>query len=250
MKTIEVFIKMAFLLLKNLNFPQNSAKWQQKFKFSEIFLKFHPTKRESEKNHITFIPWAVTKDPKISRFVVTLAHQKIKQLSYFSSLLAANCSENLNSVPSLWGTSKVFEKIEKLTKSCHSETVKKQLCFRGNQRCSILNQPCSRKKSAPETPLCFSDDSELWNFSFSVLFRAESAMFRDFQVMNSAETDLKLFWIRADQRWMSLRCQLEKASEGSVFCCKTLKYIELALTSSMEGVKATLFAGRLYQFCN
>ena len=25
--------------------------------------------------------------------------------------------------------------------------------------------------------------------------------------MNSAETDLKLFWIRADQRWMSLRRQ-------------------------------------------
>ena len=39
---------------------------------------------------------------------------------------------------------------------------------------------------------------------------------------------------------MSLSCQLEKASEGSVFCCETLKYIESALTSSMEGVKATL----------
>ena len=30
---------------------------------------------------------------------------------------------------------------------------------------------------------------------------------KNFQVMNSAETDLKVFWIRADQRWMSLRRQ-------------------------------------------
>ena len=44
-------------------------------------------------------------------------------------------------------------------------------------------------------------------FPFSALFRAESALFRDFQVINSAETDLKVFWIRADQRWLSLRRQ-------------------------------------------
>ena len=29
--------------------------------------------------------------------------------------------------------------------------------------------------------------------------------------MNSAETDLKVFWIRADQRWMSLRRQPGKS---------------------------------------
>ena len=44
--------------------------------------------------------------------------------------------------------------------------------------------------------------------SFSALFpffRAESALFRDFQVSNIAESKVKHFWIRADQRWMSLR---------------------------------------------
>ena len=48
---------------------------------------------------------------------------------------------------------------------------------------------------------------ELWNLGFSALFRAESALLIDFQVMNSAEADLKFFWIRADQRWLSLRRQ-------------------------------------------
>ena len=47
----------------------------------------------------------------------------------------------------------------------------------------------------------FSANSWVWKFSFS-------ALFRDFQVMNSAKTGLKLFWIRADQRWMSPRRQL------------------------------------------
>ena len=37
----------------------------------------------------------------------------------------------------------------------------------------------------------FSADFEPWNLGFSALFRAESALFRDFQEMNSAETDLK-----------------------------------------------------------
>ena len=67
-----------------------------------------------------------------------------------------------------------FWKKVKLTNICHSELFRNQRCFRGNQRCSALNQRC----------------------------------FRDFQVMNSAETDLKVFWTRADQRWMSLRRQL------------------------------------------
>ena len=42
-----------------------------------------------------------------------------------------------------------------------------------NQRCSALNQRC----------------------------------YRDFQVMNSAELELKFFWIRDDHRWMSLKRQ-------------------------------------------
>ena len=84
-----------------------------------------------------------------------------------------------------------------------SENFQFQNCFRENQRCSALNHLCFRAEQR-----CFSADFELRKFPFSALFRAESALFRDFQVMNSAETDLKVFWIRADQRWMSLRRQL------------------------------------------
>ena len=38
-----------------------------------------------------------------------------------------------------------------------------------------------------------------------MLFRAESTLFRDFHVINSAEPELKHLWIRADQPSMSLR---------------------------------------------
>ena len=62
--------------------------------------------------------------------------------------------------------------------------------------------------------------------SWSALIFSESAMFRDFQVMNSAETDLKVFWIRADQRWMSLRPQpghtKQKSSKIPRNICKKL----------------------------
>ena len=105
-------------------------------------------------------------------------------------------------MPRKWGTSKNFEKSENLTNICHSELFKNQRCVRGNQRCWALNQRCFR-----ENQRWNSADFELWKFPFSALFRAESALFRDFQVMNSAETDLKVFWIRTDQRWMSLRRQ-------------------------------------------
>ena len=123
-----------------------------------------------------------------------------------------------------------------------SEFLVFQRCFRENQRCSALFQRKQRWNSSDsalifccenlvfqrcfrENQLCFrenqrwnSSDSALiflfWKFPVSelfhrksALFRAESALFRDFQVMNSAETDLKVFWIRADQPWMSLRRQ-------------------------------------------
>ena len=74
---------------------------------------------------------------------------------------------------------KILKKSEKWKKKLpfwiiqYSKICDVQRCFRGNQRCSALNQRC----------------------------------FRDFQVMKSAETDLKVFWIRATQRWMSPRSQ-------------------------------------------
>ena len=66
------------------------------------------------------------------------------------------------------------------------------------------------KKISTERSL-FTAGFYLWNFSFSALFRGESALFRDFQVTNSTESEQKHFWIRADQCWMSLRRQPGKA---------------------------------------
>ena len=87
-----------------------------------------------------------------------------------------------------------------------SENLVFQRCFRENQLCFRENQRWNSSDSA----LIFL----LWKFPVSelvqrksALFSSESALFRDFQVMNSTETDLKVFWIRADQRWMSLRRQ-------------------------------------------
>ena len=81
MKTLEVVIKMAFLVFKNVNFPQISANWQQKFKFSEKFLKFYPIKREN-----VFKFWTISvlfldqwKKPYISSSVISLARQKIER---------------------------------------------------------------------------------------------------------------------------------------------------------------------------
>ena len=58
---------------------------------------------------------------------------------------------------------------------------------------SVEKQRCSAPKQ-----LCFSADFQLWKFSFSMLFRAESTLFRDFQVMNSAESEPKHLWNRND----------------------------------------------------
>ena len=75
MKTLEVFIRMAFLLLKIVIFPQISAKWQQKFKFLEIILEFQPTKRVQvfqNLNHSSFVTWALTKNPEILRTLIKI----------------------------------------------------------------------------------------------------------------------------------------------------------------------------------
>ena len=104
------------------------------------------------------------------------------QISSFKAV-----SEKISAVQ-LWFSTDFFA----LKKWCFSavsvKTSTVQLCFGENQR-------------------WFSADFELWNLGFSVLFRAESALFIDFQELNSAETDLKLFWIKAAQRWISLTRQ-------------------------------------------
>ena len=77
----------------------------------------------------------------------------------------------------LWSISAVSEKIRDV-----------HLCFRENQH-------------------WYSPDFELQNLGVSALFRAESMLFRDFQVMNSTKPGLKVFRIRADQRWFALGLQ-------------------------------------------
>ena len=64
MKTLEVVIKMHSSFSKNVNFPQNFVKWQQKLEFSEIIFKVDPTKRENASkklSRISFVTWAVQK---------------------------------------------------------------------------------------------------------------------------------------------------------------------------------------------
>ena len=101
---------------------------------------------------------------------------------------------------------KISKKNGKCTKNCHVESVKNQ-----------------RRAS---------------------LFQRQSALFRDFQVMNSAETDLKLFWIRADQRWMSLRrqpgCLSQISIEWSSFCSIFVVTLSLYLSSMIFSSAPTL----------
>ena len=53
----------------------------------------------------------------------------------------------------------------------------------------------------------------IWIRQKSAVFHRKSALFRNFQVMNIAESQLKHFWIRADQR-CCLRCQPEMVTSG------------------------------------
>ena len=195
METLQVVIKMLSSFSKNVNFVQVSAKQNdsKNSKFSELILKFHPT--ESEKvsqnlNHISFVTWAVTKAPQIW-LVISLARQMISQLNICVHYLSPTGLEIrifcLFIIEVLLKSSKKLKNLPKIF---------------------ILNPS---KMSA----------AQLWTAliqSWTALFGAESPLFRDFQVMNISETDLKLIWIRADHRWMSLRRQ-----PGYTIVWKTLR---------------------------
>ena len=80
MKTFQVVFKMAFLVLKNLN-------------FSKMTLKIHSTKREksfSKYELYQFCYLSSNKNPKKSSCVTFLARQIIAQLNCFCSLLVAS----------------------------------------------------------------------------------------------------------------------------------------------------------------
>ena len=145
-----------------------------KSQFFWKLLKIHPTQRKNvfEKlNNICFVTWAVIINPKI-QVLISLHRKNIEQMNFWCSLLSANWVETKIMCLQFYVLQTILKKKWEL-----------------NQKLPIW----VRRKSA-----------------FSALIhwlRAESALFRDFHVMNSAETELKFFSIRADQCWISLRSQ-------------------------------------------
>ena len=113
MKTHEVVIKMAFLVLKlkKYNFPLYLANWQQKLIFWKFYLKNLENEFENL-NHISFVTRAIKK-PKLSSFRYIFGPQQDWTTEF---LLLASCSnwvENQNYVPLKWGTFKSFKKMKK-----------------------------------------------------------------------------------------------------------------------------------------
>ena len=105
----------------------------------------------------------------------------------------------------------MYLKIEVSLKVSKNWKITKKMSFRIRQK-SALFRAVSEEIDAVQLWIRavsekMSAEAALWKFSFSALLRAESALIRDFQIMNNSETDQRLFWIRADQRWMSLRRQ-------------------------------------------
>ena len=87
MKMYQVVIKMAFLVFKKFNIPNFQHK---QLKFLETIIEVHFTKRETavqNLNHICFAAWAVGKSSKVRVSLMSLASEKIDQLSVRSSLL-------------------------------------------------------------------------------------------------------------------------------------------------------------------
>ena len=161
-KTQEVVIKMVFLYQRKGKFSQNSANWQQKTRVFATILKIHPYKRKivfEKLNHVCFVTWAVTNNPKIQVWGKSLACTNMEQVNFCCSLLVI-CAENQNYVTGNWGISKNLEKSKKKNKNCHSELFKNQRCFRGNQRCSEIFRKWTALK-------------QTWKYSESELISAE-----------------------------------------------------------------------------
>ena len=124
-------------------------------------------------NQISFVTWAVT---ITQNFEILLYLRPVEKLNIciFAFQFFSQTELKMRIVPQSWDTSTNFEKKIKLTKKRRSESIK-------NQRCSVL---FLRK---------------------SVISNSESTPLKDFQVMKRAESELKIFWIRTDQRWLSPR---------------------------------------------
>ena len=73
-------------------------------------------------NYISFVTWAVARNPNW-RFAESLTPQKIEQLSLFAHFFPQTGLEIWILCLLIWSNFEKFEKIEKLTKNCHSESV-------------------------------------------------------------------------------------------------------------------------------
>ena len=148
-------------------------KMRTKTHFKKNILEICPSKLEhgEKMNHNSCVTWAVTKNPNFQVFLTSFGRKNLEQLLICCWLLFAN-----------------------LTVICH----------------------CLQKKSA-----LFSSETELfrknlrwnsaelsvWKVSFSAVLGTESGLLRDFHEMNSTESELKHFWIKINQRRLSLGCQ-------------------------------------------
>ena len=152
-------------------FSQNDSK---NWNFMKI-TKVHPTKRENLLK-VWIISVVLLEQVKKAKFFYTLffIRKKIEHFSFCCLFLFTDCVENQKYVAQKLGTFKYSERN-------YEKNQKMSFWFIKIYRCLAL---------------AFSSES----FGFS-------ALFRDFEIMNSTGSELKHFWIRVDQPWLPVRSQ-------------------------------------------
>ena len=126
MKTLEVVVKMAFLVFEKRKIsPQCSVKWQQKLNF-EINSKVRPTKQDivfEKLNQISSLTWTATENTHFRGFVTSLPRKKVELINFYSSFLFANWAENMKYYK-IEAVLSFEKRNEKWTSNCHSKSVK------------------------------------------------------------------------------------------------------------------------------
>ena len=152
-------------------------------------LRVHPTKRENVfgKKLYPFCCLSKNRKPKLSSFCFLLYLWDKRRLNIwrFCSFLS---QIGLNIWRMCLKTEGLLKSSKKLANNCHSECAK-------NQRCSALFQ----RKSA----LILGSEKCIFNTVQSWISPVQR-----FSGIEERWNRHDFFWIRTDQRWMSLRCQL------------------------------------------
>ena len=118
------------------------------------------------------------KNPKISVFAITLARKKIEQLIQYCSLFSKMAAQNENSIPQNWSIGNNSKNLKKLTERCHS----------GSRNLSAIQRRNSTVLEEMALLRVEFTNAKNW---ISGLIRAESPLFKKFQVMNSIESEMK-----------------------------------------------------------